>query len=113
VPDFAFDLGGLTGGVLGALAAGFGVVYLLRKTEAQNRRERDGKIARLRAAIAVVHQAFMFQCGQVGLLLEQMSPDELLPLTPPRKLTELLREISAWPRWWTIRYPGDAPTAPT
>jgi hypothetical protein len=206
VPDFTFDLGGLTGGVLGAIAAAFGVVYSLRKTDTQNRHERDEKIARLRAAIviearligidlynlnfvsvlkpdnftprefyrtqqsiavaspslmrealgdlsslprkeaerilfllngdrrlqgaldrarsaptdeefqtaiATVHQAFMFQCGQVGLLLEQMSPSEVLPLTPPRRLTELLREISAWPIWWTIRYPDDASAAPT
>jgi len=200
VPNFSFDLGGLTGGILGAIAAAFGVVYSLHRTDAQNRRERDERITRLRAAIgiearligidlynlhilsslkpvidctprtfysdgtitvgcpnlmrealgdlgsfprkeaerilfllngdqrlqgaldrarsaatdeefetaiAAVHQAFMFQCGQVGLLLEHMSPGELAPLTPPRKLTELLREISAWPKWWTIRY-GDS-----
>jgi hypothetical protein len=61
--------------------------------------------AEFETAVTAVHEAFMFLCPQIGLLLELMSPDEIIQLTPPRKMTVVMREISTWPKWWTIAYP--------
>jgi hypothetical protein len=46
-----FDVGGFVGGVLGAIAAGFGVIYSLRKTAQFERRKQEAMFRALRSAV--------------------------------------------------------------
>jgi hypothetical protein len=48
-----FDLGGFFGAVLGAIAAGYGVIYSLKKTAQFDRSKEDARVMTLRRAIVI------------------------------------------------------------